>query len=243
MPSVPFEIPDRSGNRRGARSVQRIVEAAAKLFGREGFQKASMTAVARAAGVSKGLLHYHFRSKEHLMIEAQRATFRQIHSRFRERFDRGERGMEPALEALDALWEAVLEMHAWTPFMVETLTHCMGDRPLREEADAFYSEAMGLLEDGIEATFSDQLGQLAVPPDHLARMVRACMHGLIIELAWARTPEEVAVVKQTYLDLKDTFARAILSGVPRPLVDETERERRGLVGLDFGLENPFQETG
>src|SRR5205809_487893 len=89
---------------RGTRSIHRILDAAARMFGREGFQGASMGSVAAAAGVSKGLLHYHFQSKEHLLIEAVRATFRQLHLRFDERFRRGDRGLEPALEALDSLW-------------------------------------------------------------------------------------------------------------------------------------------
>ena len=74
-----------------------------------------MARVAEAAGVSKGLLHYHFHSKEHLLIEAIRAAFRQIYRRFDERYLRGERGLDAALEALhesDARMAAVLRVLA-----------------------------------------------------------------------------------------------------------------------------------
>jgi AcrR family transcriptional regulator len=206
----PFQLPQRVGNSRGARSVQRILEAAANLFGREGFQGASMHAVARAAGVSKGLLHYHFRSKEHLLLEAQRATFRQIHRRFDERFRRGDRGLEPALEALDALWEAIREMHDWAPFMVETMSQAIGNRPLRADVDAFYAEAMTMLEEGITTVFADQLHELTYRPERLARMVRAGMHGLVVELAWAQTNDDLAQVAATYSDLRDLFAAGAL---------------------------------
>lgn len=206
----PFDLPSRVGNSRGARSVQRILDAAASLFGREGFQGASMNQVAREAGVSKGLLHYHFQSKEHLLIEAQRATFRQIFRRFSERFERGERGMDTAVDALDALWDSILAMRGWTPFMVETISQAVGDRPGRVPVDAFYDEAMQLLNQGIEQTFEPELDRLAVPPERLARMVRVNMHGLIVELARATTPEELEEAEQTYRDLRDMFARVVL---------------------------------
>ena len=211
-----FQLPQRVGNSRGARSVQRILEAAASLFGREGFQGASMHAVARAAGVSKGLLHYHFRSKEHLLLEAQRATFRQIHRRFDDRFRSGERGLDTALEALDALWEAIREMHGWAPFMVETMSQAIGNRPLRADVDAFYAEAMEMLEGGIRTVFADHLDELNYPPERLARMVRAGMHGLVVELAWAQSESDLEQVATTYADLRDLFAAgALLHSIPQ----------------------------
>ena len=212
----PFDLPKHVGNTRGARSVQRILEAAARLFGTEGFQGASMHAVARAAGVSKGLLHYHFRSKEHLLIEAQRATFRQIHRRFDDRFRMGERGLEPAIEALDALWEAVSDMRSWTPFMVETMSQSIGNASLREAVDEFYEEAMGLLEGGIREVFADDLDRLVLPPERLAFLVRTGLHGLVIELSRARSEAEIAAVHQAYRDLRDQFATVALRPRPSP---------------------------
>ncbi|NCG17883.1 MAG: TetR family transcriptional regulator [Rhodobacterales bacterium] len=218
MSKSPFALPTKSANIRGARSIQRIVEAAARMFGKEGFQGASMHSVARAAGVSKGLLHYHFRSKEHLLIEAQRATFRQIHRRFIDRFEQGERGLDPALEALDALFQALLDLHQWAPFMVETMSMATHDGPLKQDVEAFYQEAMGLLLEGIHNVFEHDLARLAVPPQRLARMVRTGMHGLVVELAIAQTPEAIDDVKQTYADLRRLFAQSALRA---PLAMET----------------------
>ena len=138
---------------RGARSIHRIVDAAARMFGREGFRGASMHAVARAAGVSKGLLHYHFQSKEHLLIEAVRATFRQLHRRFDERFSAGDRGLAAATEALDALWAAIRDMHPWAPFMVETMGLGAQEGPLRQDLFSFYAESEAMLRTGIVDVF------------------------------------------------------------------------------------------
>ena len=165
-----------------------------------------MSAVARAAGVSKGLLHYHFDSKEHLLIEAQRATFRQIHQRFEERYQAGHGGLEGATEVLDNLWEAIRDMRAWAPFMVEILALGAHRGPIRGYLDEFVSESSELLQTGIEAVFSDQLDSLGIPPQRLARLVRTSMYGLIVELAYAKDAEALEVVEQTYHDLRHTFA-------------------------------------
>lgn len=191
---------------RGTRSIQRILDAAARMFGREGFRGASMNAVARAAGVSKGLLHYHFQSKEHLLIEAVRATFRQLHRRFDERFQRGERGLGPTVEALDALWDSVYDMRSWAPFMIETVSLGAQPGPLRDDLFAFYAESEAMLIDGIGELFDgEQLLQL--PPDRVARLVRVCLHGLVVDLSYARSDDDLAEVQRAYEDLRALFAR------------------------------------
>jgi len=192
--------------------MARIVDAAARMFGSEGFQGASMGAVARAAGVSKGLVHYYFRSKEHLLVEAQRATFRQIHERFEGRFERGERGLETALEGIDALWEAVVEMRGWTPFIIQTMSLAAQEHPIRLHVDDFYRESNTLLERGVRNVFADELPAMAIPPERLAMLIRTAIHGLVVELSYARTPGEMARVDQAYRDLREFFARVVLAG-------------------------------
>lgn len=48
---------------------QRILEAAIGEFGEKGYQKASTNAIAKAAGVAKGLLFYYFGSKKNLYLD------------------------------------------------------------------------------------------------------------------------------------------------------------------------------
>lgn len=197
---------------RGARSVQRIVDAASRLFGREGFEKASMFDVAQAAGVSKGLLHYHFQSKEHLLIEAQRMLFRLLHRAATERVRRGEQGLNPALEALDALWAAVLDLRTQTPFLVETMALSTREGPVRDQMQSFYREATALVEDGVRTVFGPHAARLVLPPDRLARMLRIGLQGLVVEVAMARTDEDLAAVERSYRDFRGLFERFVLTG-------------------------------
>ena len=185
---------------RGARTMSKILEAAGRLFSREGLDRASMFDVAQAAGVSKGLLHYHFTSKEHLALEALGAIFRLVYRRFEDRFARGERGLGTALEAMDARWQTVRDLRGQAPFLVETMSLAGREGPLQAQIDQFYAEAMALLEQGITAVFRDQ--PTPIPPDRLARLVRLSLHGLVVELALARSEAELQRIDAAYADLR-----------------------------------------
>lgn len=194
-------------------TVQRILDAATRVVGARGLDATTLADVARAAGVPFGLMRYHFRSKEHLLIEAQRATFRRIHERFEDRFARGEGGVGTAMEALDALWHAVRDMHAWAPFMVQTMALSARDEALGERMADFNAESSARVELGLVRLFTDQLDRLVLPPDRLARAVRTGLYGLVVELAFARTEEERAAVDQTYLDVRSLLERVVIDTV------------------------------
>lgn len=197
-------------------TVQRILDAASRIAGAKGLDQTGLVEIARAAGVPLGLLRYHFRSREHLLIEAQRHTFRQIHARFEDRFARGEGGVQTAMEALDALYETVRDMHPWTPFMVQTMAVACRDPALGERWSDFNAESQTRVELGLVRAFAHQLDQLVLSPSRLARAVRTGLYGLVVELAAAKTPEEIALVDQTYADVRALLLRVVLDVPPGP---------------------------
>lgn len=191
-------------------SFSRILEAARLLVGRYGFDRATLADIAAFAGVPPGVLRYHFRSKEHLLIEAWRATFKRIHEQFESRFAAGERGLDTAMEALDALWSSLRDMHGWTPFMVQTMALATRDRALAERLADFNAEALARVELGLMRLFADDLDRLALPPDRLGRAVRTGLYGLIVELASARDDAERAAVEQTYRDVRRLLEQVVV---------------------------------
>lgn len=201
---------------RGTRTIRRILDAAASSFGEQGFRGASMSAVAKAAGVSKGLLHYHFKDKDELLLEAQRVAFRRIHESFDARFEQGEVGLDTALEALDALWASVREIRSWAPFLLETMSLTAQYGPVRRQLDAFYDEVNALLEDGVRKVFAADADRMRLPPERLALIVRTTVHGLVVELAFARSPADLARLDQLYLDLRWIFSQVALEVAEAP---------------------------
>src|SRR3989337_276168 len=53
--------------RKGSR--QKILDAALEVFARQGYYSASVSAIAKTAGISKGLMYNYFRSKEDVLNE------------------------------------------------------------------------------------------------------------------------------------------------------------------------------
>jgi AcrR family transcriptional regulator len=215
MPKRPFlgRLPKVSSPR-AARSVSRILDAASRIFGRDGYQGASMGAVAKEAGVSKGLLHYHFESKEHLLIEAQRAVLRQIHRRFLERARAGDRGLLAALDAMDALWEALTDLEAQAPFMVQTFSLAAQEGPVRPAFQAFAAEGTTLLEEALREVLADDIDRLTLPPERMAVLIRTLLSGLVVELARARDPEDRERVQRAYDDMRALVGRFAIVGPP-----------------------------
>ena len=58
--------PDRGGYARGEETRARIIEAAVRVFGNEGYERASTRQIAAEAGVNPPALQYYFDSKEGL---------------------------------------------------------------------------------------------------------------------------------------------------------------------------------
>jgi AcrR family transcriptional regulator len=79
--------------------AQRIIDAMRSSVGRRGAAGSTFDHVAQEAGVSRGLLHYYFGSKERLLVEVVR---RDCDLRL-ERLERGLRGAESMDEIIDVL--------------------------------------------------------------------------------------------------------------------------------------------
>lgn len=56
-----------AGDRQAAIGREPLLEAALGLFARKGIAETPLSAVAAEVGVSKAMLHYHFRTREHLL--------------------------------------------------------------------------------------------------------------------------------------------------------------------------------
>jgi TetR/AcrR family transcriptional repressor of bet genes len=60
---------------------EQIVDGLCKVMARRGYERASILQIARAAGLTPGLLHYHFKSKEHILVALVERLAGQLHAR------------------------------------------------------------------------------------------------------------------------------------------------------------------
>lgn len=68
---------------------QRILEAAVKVFAERGFHQATISRIARQAGVADGTIYLYFKNKDDILIQFFDFKTRQVFDRFREELDQG----------------------------------------------------------------------------------------------------------------------------------------------------------
>lgn len=95
------------GGSKGERTREQVVERAAALFNRLGYQGASLSDIMEATGLKKGGIYRHFPTKQQLELEA----FDFAVQKMRERFAEALKGKEGARERL----RAVIAVYATLP--------------------------------------------------------------------------------------------------------------------------------
>jgi len=118
---------------------EQIVRATIRCLARDGYAGLTLKKVARAAGVSQGILHYYFTDKRAILVAALAAVTADLDRRVATAQARGSREPRARLRALIAacLRLAVEEREFWVVF-VEFWGEMMHDRRLREINAALY---------------------------------------------------------------------------------------------------------
>lgn len=156
-----------------------------------GYEKASVTLISRAAGVSRGLLHYYFESKEHLFIAAVDRFAQNVFDKLDAVFD----GFEPSLANVqilsDNLSEQVLNDPDVTSFMVELCAAANHNETLHK-CYMEYREKQLLYIKGILSKALGPLFELSpVPPDKIATMIESVMLGISMQKAFVQDEKEI----------------------------------------------------
>lgn len=192
-------------------SVQRILRAAGACFGRKGYRGASMQDIAREAGVSKSLLHYHFTSKEHLLLEVQLLMIRDLLDRIRLVAAEETRTIEHFSRALEQVL-GFLESDLDSILVLFELRSVLPENPaLAERLARFNEEVIALIVEGIENVLGPYVDRLRIPPERLARMLRTLLQGLLIDLAFARDEAAQRAVHETFADFRAMLTDAIVT--------------------------------
>ena len=163
---------------------EQIVRATIRCLARDGYAGLTMKKVARAAGVSQGILHYYFADKRAILVAALAVVTADLDRRVATAQARGSREPRARLRALitACLRLAVEEREFWIVF-VEFWGEMMHDRRLREINAALYGRMRrqigALVAQGVRAgTFR------RVDPLQAAAVILATVDGVSLQLAF-----------------------------------------------------------
>lgn len=188
------------------KSVQRILGAALHLWARDGYHGASLKDVAAEAGVAKSLLHYHFESKEHLLIELQADWCRKVALAVRGRLATGTPSLATAFAAFDQVWDAMVATRAQFPFAIEVWRESCRNPAIRARLVEFDHEIMSLVEVGLVQSLGPLTARLRLPADRMAALLHAMLDGVSLRLF---LDDDVVAVRRIFDDFKALFAAAM----------------------------------
>ena len=167
---------ERQSNSAQGTPRERLLAAAAKVVADRGYDAATIKAIARAAGVAPGLVHYYFASKDELLVE----MLREESARYAAAMQRVATQVPPerlAAVALGEPKERVARQPEWY-----RLRYALFALALHNDAIApGVRDLLASGREGIAAMVPRALGATVDPPAALAAVLLACFDGLALQ--------------------------------------------------------------
>lgn len=173
-----------------------LIEATISTLAARGYSRTTLTEVARTAGLSHGLVLFHFETKEKLLAE----TLSYLAEEYRQNWQAAlARAGDAPAQQLNALIEADFtpaicapaRLAAWCSFWGEAQS-----RPLYQEACGDKDDAYNATLEGICARLSDE-GNYGRNPVHAARIIRVTTEGTWLDMMTMATPYSPAEAMTT----------------------------------------------
>ena len=200
---------ERAGPRKQSREARRhqLIEATLETLAARGYARVTLHEVAQVAGLSHGLVNFHFASKERLLEE----TLSQLAEDYRETWARyvAAAGDDPGrqLAAMicadyDAVASSPLRIAAWCAFLGEA-----GVRPLYQARCQANDDAyIARMEEIVARLLAGRPGN----PARIARALRLVTLGAWLDIVTLTDPYSIVEARATSL----TAAQAVFPDVP-----------------------------
>lgn len=166
---------------RGEDSKERVLDAAIAVLSDRGITQTSIQDIASNAGVAKGVVLYHFASKDQLLEQVLERACQRVEARVRSVFEQPEMPLERVRRAVLEMW--YLRRDASPEFRVLSELHVLS-RQKPELAQAFGRMYRRSRQQLVEVGFNEliRLGlKPKVPLDVAPRLLMALLDGLAMQ--------------------------------------------------------------
>jgi TetR/AcrR family transcriptional repressor of bet genes len=191
-----------------------LIEATIETMARHGYARTTLTQVAKAAGLSHGLVNFHFQSKEGLLLE----TLLFLAEEYRQNWTEALAASgSSAPEELRALLEADFNPAICTPARLSAWCSFWGEaqsRPIYQDRCGANDEEYNLRLEAICGRMNTEHGY-AVNPARAARVLRVVTEGVWLDMMTMTSPYDLAEAQATVM----TAAAALF---PRHFGDDGE---------------------
>jgi TetR/AcrR family transcriptional regulator, fatty acid metabolism regulator protein len=169
---------------------RQILEAAARVFARQGYQAARVGDIAREAGVAYGLVYHYFASKEAVL----EAVFRDAWGRLLAAIETAEQNGGDGAEQLVLVVKIVLRSWRDDPDLVRVLVREVTRSPHLQDELAEITAMFSALERIVERGRSDGTLRAEVDPRLAAWMLYGALEEVLTGWVLGRLPDDAAGV-------------------------------------------------
>jgi TetR/AcrR family transcriptional repressor of bet genes len=201
-PAAKLDAPPRKMSRETRR--QQLIEATIETLALRGYASTTLTEVARTAGLSHGLVNFHFETKEKLLAE----TLLYLSEEYRLNWQTYLQAAGPTPAAqLHALLRADLDPAICRPSRLSAWLAFWGEaqgRPMYQARAGVNDETYNTQMEGICARLIAEGGYTG-SPIRIARIIRLTTEGVWLDMITMRAPYDVAESQATIYTCAATF--------------------------------------
>lgn len=191
-----------------AETIERIFQATNHTVAGVGAAGASMKQIAMKAGVSKALLHYHFNSKEELLLESLRYLSRDIAGEVLEKVQNQEPSIEVALQAARELYRSLILNQVRVNFITQMYSMAINNKKLRDGLIDYLKLEGEIILDIIKAALGPLRERGHISTERLAGLVQTAIVGMSVESVVRQDRE---LIESKFEDLLQLLRAALLS--------------------------------
>jgi len=168
----------RSSYKKSEASRRSVVEAAVRALANQGFARTSVSDIADSAGMSKGVVHYHFANKDDLISRVLEHCSEIIRTRVRAAWDLGGAPTERIRRLLREAWAVRREGGPEIRVMMDLMTQAVHDTQLRVAVRKMIQATREQLIAEFMLSFQTLGLRPKVSPMVITRMLMASLDGL-----------------------------------------------------------------
>ncbi len=158
--------------------AQAILQAARRCISERGYAAATIAEIAAEAGVSRGLLHYYFKSKEELLAQAVRSGTDAYLALMESMFAQSESADDLAKVLVTATQTILLNDPAFVSLGLECWTLARESAMVAREMQDLYHQLRDSVTKGLREAESRGIIKPAIPAEHLSALLLAMGDGL-----------------------------------------------------------------
>lgn len=189
-------------------TIEQILECTIECIAEQGYEGASMRTIATRSGVAKSLLHYHFSTKEDLMLRAARYMADSIAADITRRADAdADQSLERLAGMAADLYELFLGDRKRCAFMTEMYATAGHVERVAELLRDYRQVEYNLIEERVRDALGDVLDQGGVGLAGFCTVVQTVMRGMISQ---HNVLENDAVRREQWQSLVQTILNSMV---------------------------------